>query len=198
MASGRVPAAVRTRLGDDATFGLIELLDSDRREWSEHVLSVAADRFERRLTEEISALPRGDSRGAARRPDVGSAGNRDDAGRDAEVVVPLLDRPGRGDGRLARVHARQALKRAVTTPASSISRTRGCRRGGKRSILPLPAPARSSAPRRRPAASSRTTRSAPRSWKSWSPIRRGTASASPPGPAEACRSAYHMRWWLIV
>ena len=56
MASGRVPAAVRTRLGDDATFGLIELLDSDRREWSEHVLSVAADRFERRLTEEISAL----------------------------------------------------------------------------------------------------------------------------------------------
>ena len=54
MASGRVPAAVRTRLGDDATFGLIELLDSDRREWSEHVLSVAADRFERRLTEEIS------------------------------------------------------------------------------------------------------------------------------------------------
>lgn len=54
MASGRVPAAVRTRLGDDATFGLIELLDSDRREWSEHVLSVAADRFERRLTEEVS------------------------------------------------------------------------------------------------------------------------------------------------
>jgi hypothetical protein len=54
MASGRVPAAVRTRLGDDAPFGLIELLDSDRREWSEHVLSVAADRFERRLTEEIS------------------------------------------------------------------------------------------------------------------------------------------------
>jgi hypothetical protein len=56
MASGRVPVAVRTRLGDDATFGLIELLDSDRKEWSEHVLSVAADRFERRLAEEISAL----------------------------------------------------------------------------------------------------------------------------------------------
>ncbi len=54
MASGRVPSALRTRLGDDATFGLIELLDSDRKEWSEHVLSVAADRFERRLTEEIS------------------------------------------------------------------------------------------------------------------------------------------------
>jgi hypothetical protein len=56
MASGRVPASVRTRLGDDATFGLVELLDSERREWSEQVLSVAADRFERRLTDEISAL----------------------------------------------------------------------------------------------------------------------------------------------
>ena len=56
MAGGRVPAALRARLGDDATFGLIEMLDSDRKEWSEHVLSVAADRFERRLTEEISAV----------------------------------------------------------------------------------------------------------------------------------------------
>ena len=56
MASGRVPAALRTRLGDDATFGLIERIDSDRKEWSDHVLSVAADRFERRLTEEVSAL----------------------------------------------------------------------------------------------------------------------------------------------
>ena len=56
MASGRVPSVLRTRLGDDATFGLIELLDKDRKEWSEHVLSAAADRFERRLAEEISAL----------------------------------------------------------------------------------------------------------------------------------------------
>jgi regulation of enolase protein 1 (concanavalin A-like superfamily) len=56
MVSSRVPAALRARLGDDATFGLIEVLDSDRKEWSEHVLSVAANRFERRLTEEISVL----------------------------------------------------------------------------------------------------------------------------------------------
>jgi hypothetical protein len=53
---GRVPAAVRTRLGDDATFGLIELLDSERKDWGEQVLSVAADRFERRLTEELAGL----------------------------------------------------------------------------------------------------------------------------------------------
>jgi hypothetical protein len=51
-----MPTSLRTRLGDEATFGLIELLDSDRRQWSEHVLSLAADRFERRLAEEISAL----------------------------------------------------------------------------------------------------------------------------------------------
>jgi hypothetical protein len=56
MVSGRVPTSLRTRLGDEATFGLIELLDSDRKEWSEHVLSAAGDRFERRLAEEISAL----------------------------------------------------------------------------------------------------------------------------------------------
>ena len=56
MASGRVPSVLRTRLGDDGTFGLIELLDTDRKEWSEQVLSIAADRFERRLAEEISAL----------------------------------------------------------------------------------------------------------------------------------------------
>jgi hypothetical protein len=56
MVSGRVPAALRTRLGDDGTFGLIELLDSERKDWSEQVVDVAADRFERRLTDEISEL----------------------------------------------------------------------------------------------------------------------------------------------
>ena len=54
--SGRVPAALRARLGDDATFGLIEILDSERKDWSDQVLTAAADRFERRLSEEISAL----------------------------------------------------------------------------------------------------------------------------------------------
>jgi hypothetical protein len=56
MGSGRVPAALRGRLGDDATFGLIELLGSERKDWSAQVMSMAADRFERRLTEELSAL----------------------------------------------------------------------------------------------------------------------------------------------
>lgn len=56
MAGSRVPAALRNRLSDDGTFGLIELLDAERKDWSDHVLTVAADRFERRLTEEISGL----------------------------------------------------------------------------------------------------------------------------------------------
>jgi hypothetical protein len=54
--AGRIPTALRARLGDDATFGLIELLGTERRDWSQHVLSAAADRFERRLAEECSAL----------------------------------------------------------------------------------------------------------------------------------------------
>jgi len=56
MAGRRVPATLRNQLGDEGTFGLIELLDSEHKQWSDHVLSVAAERFERRLAEEISAL----------------------------------------------------------------------------------------------------------------------------------------------
>jgi hypothetical protein len=56
MSSNRVPSELRERLGDEAALGLVELLDSERAEWSEHVLSVAADRFERRLSEEISGV----------------------------------------------------------------------------------------------------------------------------------------------
>ena len=51
-----VPVALRERLGQDATRGLVELLDVEREKWSEEVLSVAADRFERHLTEQTSAL----------------------------------------------------------------------------------------------------------------------------------------------
>jgi hypothetical protein len=54
--SRRIPAALRGRLEDDATFGLVELLDSERKEWSEHVLTVASDRFERRLAQELGAF----------------------------------------------------------------------------------------------------------------------------------------------
>jgi hypothetical protein len=52
----RIPPALRGRLEDEATFGLIELLESERKDWSEHVLSVASDRFERRLAQELGAF----------------------------------------------------------------------------------------------------------------------------------------------
>lgn len=56
MEAMRVPIALRERLGQDATLGLIELLDAEKGKWSDEVLSVAADRFERRLAEQISGL----------------------------------------------------------------------------------------------------------------------------------------------
>jgi len=56
MSARRVPASVREKVGDEATFGLIELLDSEHKDWSDRVLTTAADRFERRLTQECSLL----------------------------------------------------------------------------------------------------------------------------------------------
>jgi hypothetical protein len=52
----RVPAAVRNKLGDVATEGLVEWLDEQRQESSDQVLSISADRFERRLTDEIHSV----------------------------------------------------------------------------------------------------------------------------------------------
>jgi len=54
--TGRVPAALRAQLGDDATFGLIDHLASERHDWSQQVLGTATDRFERRLAQELSLL----------------------------------------------------------------------------------------------------------------------------------------------
>lgn len=45
-----------SRLGLDASRGLDELLDVEKREWSDHVLNLAAERFERRLVDEVSKL----------------------------------------------------------------------------------------------------------------------------------------------
>jgi hypothetical protein len=52
LATRQLSAALTHRLGQDATSGLQQLLDSEK----EHVLNVAAERFERRLTEEVSGL----------------------------------------------------------------------------------------------------------------------------------------------
>jgi hypothetical protein len=34
----------------------VELLDSERKDWSEHVIGVASDRFERRLVQELCTM----------------------------------------------------------------------------------------------------------------------------------------------
>lgn len=52
MSPRMLSAALAQRLGRDATDGLVELLDGEK----ETMLNVAAERFERRLTEEISGL----------------------------------------------------------------------------------------------------------------------------------------------
>lgn len=56
MAIRGVSAALSDRLGREATDELLELVESSRSEWAEQVLSIATERFERRLTHEISAL----------------------------------------------------------------------------------------------------------------------------------------------
>jgi hypothetical protein len=56
MRSGSVPIALSSRLGDEATEGLLEVLDATKAEVVNDVLSIAAERFERRLTGETAAL----------------------------------------------------------------------------------------------------------------------------------------------
>ncbi len=56
----KVPGQLAERLGPEGTAGLVRVLNEafeDQRErWSEQVLSLAAERFERRLSEETSKL----------------------------------------------------------------------------------------------------------------------------------------------
>jgi hypothetical protein len=55
MVVPQISRSLAERLGSDGTQGLVTLLASTRTEWSDEVLT-AADRFERRLGTEISAL----------------------------------------------------------------------------------------------------------------------------------------------
>ena len=56
MRATSVPPALRERLGHDATIGFLEYVDSEQMAWSDRVLSVGVDRFERRLAEELAQL----------------------------------------------------------------------------------------------------------------------------------------------
>jgi hypothetical protein len=56
MASTRVPAALAEHLGDEATEALHQFMETARVDWSEDVLSTAAERFGSRLATEIASL----------------------------------------------------------------------------------------------------------------------------------------------
>jgi len=56
MSMAQVPEALAKRLGDEGTNGLVALLESTREDWTERVLTAAVDRFEYRLTTEVSLL----------------------------------------------------------------------------------------------------------------------------------------------
>jgi hypothetical protein len=56
MQTNAVSTALRDRLGREGTLGLVELLDSEEAAWRDRVLSLAVERYERRLAEEIAAL----------------------------------------------------------------------------------------------------------------------------------------------
>ena len=51
-----VPPALRERLGHDATIGLQEYVESQHMAWSEQVLSIGVEKFERRLAVELADL----------------------------------------------------------------------------------------------------------------------------------------------
>jgi hypothetical protein len=51
-----VPRTLRERLGPEGTAGLLHALDLAEREWRNDVLSLAGERFERRLAEVGSSL----------------------------------------------------------------------------------------------------------------------------------------------
>lgn len=56
MRVNSVAPALRERLGHEATVGLLELVETDRSEREDRVLSIAVERFERRLAEELASL----------------------------------------------------------------------------------------------------------------------------------------------
>ena len=56
MDSEIVPRALQDRLGGEATAGLIDLLTNVRTDLREDVITASAERFERRLVEEISGV----------------------------------------------------------------------------------------------------------------------------------------------
>ena len=51
-----VPTALAARLGPEATGGFLHVLDLAEREWSDDMMTMAGERFERRFAEQGSSL----------------------------------------------------------------------------------------------------------------------------------------------
>jgi hypothetical protein len=56
MTAAPMPKALVERLGNDGTQGLVTWVASERAAWTDDVLNIALERFDRRLTTELSAL----------------------------------------------------------------------------------------------------------------------------------------------
>src|SRR3954469_9491092 len=58
MRATSVPHALRERLGHEGTIGLMELVDAEHAEWSERLMNIFIERFERRLAARMGGLRR--------------------------------------------------------------------------------------------------------------------------------------------
>ena len=54
MRTSDISPALQERLGHEATIGLLELVEAEQTAWSDRVLNIAVERFERRLAEELA------------------------------------------------------------------------------------------------------------------------------------------------
>ena len=54
MRTNDISPALRERLGHEATIGLLELVETEQTAWSDRVLNLAVERFERRLAEQLA------------------------------------------------------------------------------------------------------------------------------------------------
>ena len=79
-----VPASLQDRLGAEGTVDLVRLLETARAEWSNDVLNLSLERFERRLVQEITGLRVEMVRGQAT-----SAGAREQEVVDEQSIMRL-------------------------------------------------------------------------------------------------------------
>ena len=56
MDPNTAPVPLRERLGPDGTYGLVQLLETVRADWTGEVLSLSTERFERTLAQELATL----------------------------------------------------------------------------------------------------------------------------------------------